>query len=687
VQHVTALEQPAGRAQAAPLLAAALAYLDRGWYVLPCRVRQKANGAGELVKDVQIIRHWRQASSNDPAVIIGWFGLGGSWADGSIAIDTGKSGLVVVDLDRSGDKRGPEVWAELGGPMAEHVVITPSDGAHLYYAADPDRPVGIDSRGKVGHGVDIRGDGGFVIAPPSSDWRGSYRETEIANWAHLTTVPGIVAERVPLGAPPRAAPVSPEPAHSVPPRDPSGLTRFQEAPGTPRYTPQQASARVAERLRMVMATPEGSGFNHALNEAAFELGHWVGVLDGIDENTARALLEEATRAVFPGGPDGDDVATIDSGLHGGMAKPYALFTPVSAQILSAAGSGAPGADDQFELEVQREYLRLKARRIAAERLAAENVTGNGDGAVDWDLLDQPPKPVEWVVPGLLARGRSYSLVGGPKSGKSYTARNMAVQAAESGYRVGFLDRENTWEGDWLPCLRSWGVTKSISERLDVRCFPAIPALDTEAGSVALLAYVQEHGIQVLLLDMLMRFLGGPENDSDTFNAYDRYTGQKLKAAGVTVIRLDHTGHDESSRARGSSGKAGDVDVQWMLARTETGLVTLDPGRISRHADQRDPVKLRQDGGRLRPVAPEAVAEIEPDADQELVTAFQEMWDSGTVTEKTRTATWTEYLQARGKARRKDVMLRAWRECLRRNGAAGADPPPKLTPLGTPIPGS
>ena len=642
MQAVTALE-PGVTPVASPLLAAALDYAARGWHVLPLRVGRKPNGR----KDVHLPKGWDVLSTRDPAVIRAWFGPGGAWEDGSVAVDTGKSGLVVVDLDTSGDKDGFGQWAQASGELAALAHKTPSNGLHLFFRADPDRPVGIDSSGKVARGVDVRGVGGLVILPPSADWRGSYEVTAHADWRNLTRVPAIVAERVPLGG--RAAP-PPSAAAGSAQRDPSGLGTLAAGDGVPKYVKADADRRIQRALRAAMDTPEGQGFNHALNEAAYELGHWVGG-GYIDEADAESLLSYVVTHVFPHGPNGDDLRTITSGLSGGQARPYAILPDVAAALVP--GQAEP-ADDAFEAEVQKAYWRQKANQVARERLAAENVVGDGDGRVDWDALDRPPKPVAWQVPELIAAGRSYAIVGGPKSGKSTTARHLAVRAAEAGHRVLYLDRENTWDEDWVPQLQGMGVTREVSRTLDVRMYPAIPPLDTEAGGEKLIQWVKETGAEIVCLDMFLRFLAGKENDSDTFNAFDRYTGQRLRAMGVTLIRLDHSGHD-NERARGSSGKSGDVDVQWMLTR-EGARVTLDPKGITRKGDQRGAVTLIIQGGRMVPVdaSVSPVATATPNEDVQRL--LGKMLDDGVITLKTSASVALTRLQERGKGIRKTAFV-------------------------------
>jgi hypothetical protein len=89
------------------------------------------------------------------------------WPDANVAVVTGAvSGLVVLDVDvRHG---GADSLAQLEaryGPLPRTVeAITGGGGRHLYFA----HPGGV-LHNKVGirPGLDLRGDGGYVVAPPS----------------------------------------------------------------------------------------------------------------------------------------------------------------------------------------------------------------------------------------------------------------------------------------------------------------------------------------------------------------------------------------------------------------------------------------------------------------------------------------------------------------------------------------
>jgi putative DNA primase/helicase len=102
-------------------------------------------------------------ASKDPRVIK-------RWCEGpyNVAIATGTfSGIVVVDSDprHGGDQSLVELEHEHGKLPDPWRVFTGGAGEHRYFR-HPGRVVGC-SEGKVAPGIDIKGDGGYIIAPPS----------------------------------------------------------------------------------------------------------------------------------------------------------------------------------------------------------------------------------------------------------------------------------------------------------------------------------------------------------------------------------------------------------------------------------------------------------------------------------------------------------------------------------------
>ena len=125
---------------------AALTYAQRGWGVIPLKPGQK----------VPLTRNGLKDASTDSDVIEAWWN---QTQNANVGIVTGSdSGLVVVDLDLGADP------TELELPRTR-VIRTPSGGTHLYYSHPGDEV--RNSAGKLAEHVDIRGDGGYVVAPPS----------------------------------------------------------------------------------------------------------------------------------------------------------------------------------------------------------------------------------------------------------------------------------------------------------------------------------------------------------------------------------------------------------------------------------------------------------------------------------------------------------------------------------------
>jgi hypothetical protein len=127
---------------------AALDYLSRGWSVFPLRERSKA-------PSVQWSRYQLERATNEEVA---------TWDEsGGVAIVTGRlSGLVVVDFDPA---KGGDSATWLARHPTNMLVETGGGGVHAFYQY----PYGEEVRNATSFspGVDIRAEGGYVVAPPS----------------------------------------------------------------------------------------------------------------------------------------------------------------------------------------------------------------------------------------------------------------------------------------------------------------------------------------------------------------------------------------------------------------------------------------------------------------------------------------------------------------------------------------
>jgi hypothetical protein len=152
----------------------AIKLAESGLFVFPCDDKQPA-GDRRLGSDGF---KWREYCTNDPGEVSAmwhWFGR-----DCQVALDCGKSGLVVVDLDRKNGKDGVTVfdrWLdEYGADLSAcPVVETPSGGYHVLFRQPEGNVIGCPVTFKP-LGIDIKGIGGYVMALDTVLSDGTYYE-------------------------------------------------------------------------------------------------------------------------------------------------------------------------------------------------------------------------------------------------------------------------------------------------------------------------------------------------------------------------------------------------------------------------------------------------------------------------------------------------------------------------------
>jgi len=154
---------------------AAKRYLARGWSVLPLRPPDK-----------RPLIPWGYLQNERPSEddIAEWFRR---WPHANIGIVTGEiSNLIVLDVDpKHGGDTALERLERRYRPLSATVeAVTGGGGRHLYFA----HPGGL-TRNRVGlaQGIDLRGDGGYIVAPPSThpsgglyEWVAGHTPEEIA---------------------------------------------------------------------------------------------------------------------------------------------------------------------------------------------------------------------------------------------------------------------------------------------------------------------------------------------------------------------------------------------------------------------------------------------------------------------------------------------------------------------------
>jgi AAA domain len=195
--------------------------------------------------------------------------------------------------------------------------------------------------------------------------------------------------------------------------------------------------------------------------------------------------------------------------------------------------------------------------------------------VNWhEAFEHQPEDITWLKEDFIEAGTLTSLFSKPGIGKSLIALELAVEVVKSGRTVMYIDDENR-VSDTVDRLRAYRCTPDELDRLVMYSFAGLPALDSDEGGAHLDALAAENEPALVIMDTVSRMVSGEENASNTFLQLYRCSLVPLKARGVTVLRLDHSGKDDARGMRGSSAKESDVDVVWRLARDGENTFSLE----------------------------------------------------------------------------------------------------------------
>jgi hypothetical protein len=281
------------------ILDAALDYADHGWAVFPARPDEKCSFKSAEFSDG---RKW--GATRDSAEIRADFTR---WPKARIGIPTGVNRIVVIETDTvtghgvDGAASLAQLEAKHGALPQTRMASSPSGSIHRYFR-HPGPGTKIKTTASViGNGIDVRGDGGMVIAPPSVNLDG--RRYRWINKLPIAAMPGWLIE-ITREKPPT---ISQRSVAAI--RRPAG-----ESNG------YGAAALESEIQVLTNATPGTR--NAQANKSSFNLHQLVAghELDGAE--VERRLIE----ACVANGLVADDglpsvMATIKSGMRAGLQSP------------------------------------------------------------------------------------------------------------------------------------------------------------------------------------------------------------------------------------------------------------------------------------------------------------------------------------------------------------------------------
>lgn len=467
--------------------AATNVYAQLGWHTFPVQ------GKRPLVP-------WREASTTDEATHAMWWDV--EHPSAGIAVDCGKSGLVVIDVDdnESFDRfirqliADGELEPEL---MDTYVQFTPSGGAHYIFSAPASNVK--NSVSKLAPGVDVRAGGGYIVAHPSPNYTPNVPFLPNVIASTLKTLPEVF-ER--LGS----APAMPEP-EPTPEFQPSGQVSRSE----------WGERRLEENVLTILNSQPGTR-NQTLNTCALKV--FRAVKGGhIDHKKAWDAVREA-------------------GLQCGLTA-----TEVDRTMASAWGAAEPAHPE--ERPMVRQGLQPKAETKSMFR------------ALSIEEIQQLPPP-KWLLKNRLPEGQTW-IYGEPGAGKSFLALDWAASVASTGLNVIYFIGEGV-----TGFARRVGAWKNVHGRdlSTFRVVPQAPHLLDPASVAALEATVDAWSPSLIVVDTFARSLvGGEENSARDVGMAIDALDTLWRERSVSSLVIHHSNKGGTSE-RGSSAIRGAADATW-----------------------------------------------------------------------------------------------------------------------------
>jgi hypothetical protein len=519
-------------------LALALRYAAAGLRVFPVNENKQP-----------LVAHWPLDATTDPEKIRNWWRR---HPNAGVGLPAGE--FVVVDADKREEINGVSELAKLfqrnGQPPGHPIVDTPSGGEHHIFR-NPAR-LGNSIGGLKGLGIDIRGCGGYIVAPGTVLPRG--------RWAHRDGTPCLI-QSIKDGSLPDAPDCIVDRIRQTDRDRPKQATILHPiGPGS--ADNNHINAIIRNALDRVASSVEGTR-NETLNQAAFTIGGLLhtGVLD--IGQAWHQLYDAAIACGLGEGADGDRSirATIESGLGAGQGQP---FTP------------SEHGEDRPLMSAEESAAQTQARGLALK----------------WH--GEPQEPIRWLAKGLFP-SRGVGLIAGQSGvGKSFVAVELAGALATG---MPFFDRRIPAPGGTLFVLGE--AEGTMAERLEALCQGKLRAWQGENLPIAWAAIEnlaaaeadivatcreaskimqQDFGVplRLVIVDTIAAtFALQDENDSAEATRAMKTLQRIAEQTGTLVIGVAHYGKNVEVGVRGSSAFTASADV--ILAatwkRTMTGQVT------------------------------------------------------------------------------------------------------------------
>lgn len=466
---------------------------------------------------------FHDASADEEQVKAWW----AKWPTANIGVPTGEE-FDVVDIDGAA-----QAWTEFTAihKVPEHYGVAMSGraaGGFHYYCRPGGKKTVPSGKNGLPKGVEIKGVGGYVVAPPSLHVSGAtYRWIkELSNEMH--------------GEDPW----------------PDWYDRITAKPERPRerieFTPLASVSE--DRASRYGAAVLVNACDKVLE--AGEGGRWMGLATEAVPLAARAVAggcldrETAIRAL--------EDAARRSGLEAAEAnRVRELFATIERQGIT--NPIAPGPDPDAAIDTWLASLP-KATLPPAYAEAVEEIrtrTSWWPRDLTGVLAGEDPEPEPEFLArldevSLFYRGKVNGLIGESESGKTWIALLAVVQALTKGLKVAYFDFEDTAPGI-VSRLRSMGASDDDLTRLDY-----IGPDETLHGpaSADLTEYLAQTQPDLIVLDgfnAAMTLLGLELTDNTDATKFAQMLLKPLARTGACVVYVDHLPKNKENRGKGGIG--------------------------------------------------------------------------------------------------------------------------------------
>ena len=212
-----------------------------------------------------------------------------------------------------------------------------------------------------------------------------------------------------------------------------------------------------------------------------------------------------------------------------------------------------------------------------------------------------PKPVKWLVRGVIESSVLVGAFGAPASGKSFTAVDLALCIASgkpwhdhkvsqggvvyfAGEGVAGLRRRIA---AWVQCNPDQKNAVHDNFYLAGRACHLPDDLQMVIDTLACVP-----NLKMIVLDTLQRTMTGDENSTRDMSAYIQSLDSiKTAYPELTIMVIHHTGHGASDRARGSSVLKASLDTEVFVSKDPDGVITVANSKM-KDAEPFKPLNFR-----------------------------------------------------------------------------------------------